>query len=55
MQIILSWVAKLGAGAGVGLMKDEKAPVRAGNKISGELGSMIDIDELSLLEESGFY
>jgi hypothetical protein len=54
MQIILSRVAKLGASEGVGLVKDEKAQVRTSNKISGELGSTIDIKELSLLEESDF-
>ena len=54
MQIILPRVAKLGAGTGVGLMKDEKAQVRATDKMRGELGPTVDICELSLLGESDF-
>jgi len=54
MQIILSRVAKLGAGTGVGLVKDGKAQVRATDKMRGELGPTVDICELSLLGESDF-
>jgi len=54
MQRILSRGAKLGAGTGVGLVKDEKEQVRATDKMRGELGPPVDICELSLLGESDF-
>jgi hypothetical protein len=54
MQIILFRVTKLEAGTGVGLMKDDKAQVRAINKMRGELGPTVDICELSLLGGSDF-